>query len=63
VISAAFMGVAIGVIALEFDWSGLSTSPLLRIFWLGVILLVAAIVYFSLLRILGVRWIALLKKD
>jgi len=25
--------------------------------------LVAAIVYFSLLRILGIRWIALLKKD
>jgi len=26
-------------------------------------MLVAAIVYFSLLRILGIRWIALLKKD
>jgi len=63
VISALLMGIAIGMIALEFDWSGLSTSPLLRIFWLGVILLVAAIVYFSLLRILGIRWMALLKKD
>jgi len=62
-ISAVLMGLAIGIIALEFDWSGLSTSPLLRIFWLGVILLVAAIVYFSLLRILGIRWMALLKKD
>ena len=62
-ISAVLMGLAIGMIALEFDWSGLSASPLLRIFWLGVILLVAAIVYFSLLRILGIRWIALLKKD
>jgi len=62
-ISALLMGIAIGMIALEFDWSGLSTSPLLRIFWLGVILLVAAIVYFSLLRILGIRWMALLKKD
>jgi len=63
VISALVMGLAIGVIALEFDWSGLSTSPPLRIFWLGVIMLVAAIVYFSLLWILGIRWIALLKKD
>jgi len=63
VISALLMGLAIGMIALEFDWSGLSNSPLLRIFWLGVILLVAAIVYFSLLRILGIRWMALLKKD
>jgi putative peptidoglycan lipid II flippase len=63
VISALLMGLAIGMIALEFNWSGLSTSPLLRIFWLGVILLVAAIVYFSLLRILGIRWTRLLKKD
>ena len=62
-ISALVMGLAVGIIALEFDWSGLSNSPLLRIFWLGVILLVAAIIYFALLRVLGVHWIQLLKKE
>jgi len=61
-ISALFMGLAVGIIALEFDWSGLSNSPLLRIFWLGVILLVAAIIYFALLRVLGVHWMQPLKK-
>jgi putative peptidoglycan lipid II flippase len=61
-ISAAFMGLVIGLIALELDWSGLARAPLLRIFWLAVILLVAAIVYFSLLRIFGIRWMQLLKK-
>lgn len=63
IISAALMGLAIGIIALEFDWSGLANSPLLRILWLGVILLVAAVVYFSALRILGIRWMQLLKKE
>jgi len=62
-ISALVMGLAVGIIALEFDWSGLSNSPLLRILWLGVILLVAAIIYFALLRVLGVHWIQLLKKE
>jgi hypothetical protein len=56
------MGLVIGLIALELDWSGLARAPLLRIFWLAVILLVAAIVYFSLLRIFGIRWMQLLKK-
>jgi putative peptidoglycan lipid II flippase len=63
IISAALMGAAIVSIALEFDWAGLSSSPMLRIFWLATILLVAAIVYFSALRILGIRWMRLLKKD
>ena len=61
-ISAVLMGLFIGIIALELDWSGLATAPLLRIFWLAVILLAAAIVYFSLLRIFGIRWMQLLKK-
>jgi len=61
-ISAACMGLVIGIIALELDWSGLARAPLLRIFWLAVILVVAAIVYFSLLRIFGIRWMQLLKK-
>jgi len=61
-ISAACMGLVIGIIALELDWSGLASAPLLRIFWLAVILVVAAIVYFSLLRIFGIRWMQLLKK-
>jgi len=61
--SAVVMGVAIGVIAVELDWSGLSHAPLLRAIWLGIILLIAAIVYFSMLRIFGIRWIQFLKKD
>jgi putative peptidoglycan lipid II flippase len=61
--SAIVMGVAIGVIAIELDWSGLSHAPLLRAIWLGIILLIAAIVYFSMLRIFGIRWIQFLKKD
>ncbi len=63
VISALVMGLAIGMIALELDWSGLSAAPWLRITWLAVILFVAAIVYFSVLRLLGVRWMQFLKKD
>jgi len=62
-ISALLMGLAIGIIALEFDWSGLANSPLLRTLWLAIILLVAAVVYFSALRILGIRWMRLLKKE
>ena len=57
------MGIAIGVIAIELDWSGLSHAPLLRAIWLGIILLLAAIVYFSMLRIFGIRWVQFLKKD
>jgi len=57
------MGLAIGMIALELDWSGLAAAPWLRITWLAVILFVAAIVYFSVLRLLGVRWMQFLKKD
>jgi putative peptidoglycan lipid II flippase len=63
VISALVMGAAIGAIALELDWSGLAHQPILRIIWLGVILLVAAMVYFGCLRLLGVRWMQLMKKD
>ena len=63
VISAFIMGLAIGMIALELDWSGLAAAPWLRITWLAVILFVAAIVYFSVLRLLGVRWMQFLKKD
>jgi putative peptidoglycan lipid II flippase len=61
--SAVVMGAVIAVIALELDWSGLATTPLLRIIWLGIILVIAAGVYFSCLRILGVRWTMFLKKD
>ncbi len=63
VISAFIMGLAIGMIALELDWSGLAAAPWLRITWLAVILFVAAIVYFSVLRLLGVRWRQFLKKE
>ncbi len=62
-ISAALMGMAIGAVALELDWSGLANAPLLRAIWLGIILLLAAIVYFSMLRIFGIRWVQFLKKD
>ncbi len=62
-VSAALMGLVIGAVALELDWSGLSHAPLMRAVWLGVILLLAAIVYFTMLRIFGVRWAQFLKKD
>lgn len=57
------MGMAIAALALEIDWSGMQSSPVLRIAWLAIILVVAALVYFGSLRLLGVRWIQLLKKD
>jgi putative peptidoglycan lipid II flippase len=62
-ISAVLMGIAIAVIALEIDWAGLAHAPLLRIIWLGIILLVAAAVYFAALRLLGVPVKQLIKKD
>ncbi|MBU3725497.1 MAG: murein biosynthesis integral membrane protein MurJ [Burkholderiaceae bacterium] len=62
-ISSLVMGGVIGSVALELDWSGLGAQPLLRIIWLAVIVLVAGLVYFSCLRILGVRWMQFLKKD
>ena len=62
-LGAVLMGVAIAVIALEIDWAGLAHAPLLRIVWLGIILLVAALVYFAALRLLGVPVKQLLKKD
>ena len=61
--SALLMGAVIGAIALELDWSGLGAKPVLRIIWLAVIVLTAVMVYFSCLRILGVRWMQFLKKD
>jgi len=57
------MGMAIAALAIEIDWSGMQSSPVLRIAWLAIILVVAALVYFGSLRLLGVRWIQLLKKD
>jgi len=63
ILSSLMMGLAIGVIALELDWSGLRHAPVLRIVWLTALLLVAAVVYFAVLRALGVRWVAFLKKD
>ncbi|WVN42192.1 murein biosynthesis integral membrane protein MurJ [beta proteobacterium MWH-UniP1] len=62
-VSAVVMGAAIAVIALELDWAALANTPLVRIIWLGIILVIAAGVYFSCLRILGVRWTMFLKKD
>lgn len=62
-VSAVVMGAAIAVIALELDWAALANTPLVRIIWLGIILVIAAGVYFSCLRILGVRWTRFLKKD
>ena len=62
-LSATLMGVVIGGIALELDWSGLATSPILRIVWLALILLIAALVYFVSLHLLGVRVREFLKKD
>lgn len=61
--SSLLMSLVIAVIALEFDWAALGAKPWLRIIWLGVILVSAAVVYFSSLRLLGVRWSRYLKKD
>ncbi len=62
VISSLAMGLTVAIMALEFDWSGLGAMPLVRIVWLAVILLAAAVVYFGCLRLLGVRWMQILKK-
>jgi putative peptidoglycan lipid II flippase len=63
VIAALLMAIVIGVIALELDWSGLQAQPVVRIVWLGVILLIAAAVYFGSLRLMGVKLKALMKKE
>jgi putative peptidoglycan lipid II flippase len=62
-ISSVLMGIAIAIVALEIDWAGLAMTPLLRIFWLGMILMIAAIVYFTALRLFGVPVKQLMKKD
>jgi putative peptidoglycan lipid II flippase len=62
-VSSLLMSLVIAVVALEFDWAALGAKPWLRIFWLGLILVAAAVVYFSSLRLLGVRWSSYLKKD
>jgi putative peptidoglycan lipid II flippase len=62
-ISATLMGIVIALIALEIDWASLAHAPLLRIVWLGIILLVAAAVYFTALRLFGVPIKQLVKKD
>ncbi|MFZ9346001.1 MAG: murein biosynthesis integral membrane protein MurJ [Burkholderiaceae bacterium] len=62
VISSLAMGLTVGIMALEFDWSGLGAMPLVRILWLAVIFLAAGVVYFGCLRLLGVRCMQILKK-
>jgi putative peptidoglycan lipid II flippase len=62
-IASLLMGVAITLLALEIDWSGMQTAPMMRMTWLAIILAVAALVYFPCLRLLGVRWIHLIRKD
>jgi putative peptidoglycan lipid II flippase len=63
ILASLLMGIAISMLALEIDWSGMQATPLLRMAWLGIILAVAALVYFPCLRLLGVQWIHLIKKD
>jgi putative peptidoglycan lipid II flippase len=62
-LASLLMGIAIALLALEIDWSGMQAAPLMRMAWLAIILAVAALVYFPCLRLLGVRWIHLIKKD
>ena len=62
-IAAVLMAVVIGMVALELDWSGLRDQPIVRIVWLGVILLIAAAIYFGSLRLMGVKLKALMKKE
>lgn len=61
-VSSLLMGAAVAAIALELDWSALQAMPWLRIVWLTVILVMAALVYFGSLRLLGVRWMQYMKK-
>ncbi len=62
-IAAVLMAVVIGMVALELDWSGLRDQPIVRIVWLGLILLIAAAIYFGSLRLMGVKLKALMKKE
>jgi putative peptidoglycan lipid II flippase len=63
VVSSLVMSLVIGLIALELKWAALALKPWLRIIWLGIILAAAAVVYFTTLRLLGVRWSRYLQKD
>ena len=62
-IASGLMGLAIATVAMEFEWASLSVNPLLRLALLGIILLIAAIVYFTSLRLMGMQWRQFLRKD
>jgi putative peptidoglycan lipid II flippase len=62
-LSALIMGAAIGVVAAEFEWASLAATPVIRLVWLGIIFLIAAVVYFGCLRLMGLQWQQFLKKE
>lgn len=47
---------------MRLDWLALQATPWLRAFWLAGVVAVAALVYFTTLRALGLRWWATMRR-
>jgi putative peptidoglycan lipid II flippase len=63
VLASLIMGAVIGSVAVEFEWASLAATPVIRLVWLGIIFLIAALVYFGSLRLMGLQWQQFLKKE
>ena len=63
VLASLIMGAVIGNVAVEFEWASLAATPVIRLVWLGIIFLIAALVYFGSLRLMGLQWQQFLKKE
>ncbi len=56
------LGIALYFANLQFDWIALGQQPLVRLGWVGLILLLACLIYFAMLMILGLRVRDLIRK-
>ncbi len=45
----------------HWDWVALQAQPLLRLTWLALVLLVSVLVYFTVLRVTGLKWRAFVR--
>jgi putative peptidoglycan lipid II flippase len=45
----------------HWDWVALQAQPLWRLTWLALVLMVSALVYFTVLRVVGLKWRAFVR--
>jgi len=62
-VASTLMGLALGLVSLLLDWVSLGETPFLRIGYLAGMMLLAAIVYFGSLQLMGLRWLQFIKKE